>query len=332
MQAHPRLDITIPSARGSLRSRAAAAVSSLTLRQISSVLPADRAWGVWASRQIVSRVMDTFGASLRGVEVTRVDTRLDDGRRVVGEWVRASNVTRSDAALYYIHGSGYVLCSPRTHRRLTGQLSRLTGLPVFCIDYRLAPEHRFPSAAVDIRSGWDWLTGQQGLSADRMVIAGDSAGGHLAVGLLLQHDVDHPVALAMFSPLYDLTFRLSRVRETLHPDPAIRASDAQKMIGLYCAQTDLSDPRLTLNVAGGRVMPPTLIQAGSAEMLVADARTLAADIRAAGGDCELQVFADQVHVFQALPKISSEAAPALRRAAEFLTAALECRRLERAVS
>ena len=73
--------------RGSLRSRGAAAVSSLTLRQIAAVIPAEPAWGVWLSRQIIASVMDTFGPSLTGAHVTPVDTRTSDGRRVVGEWV-----------------------------------------------------------------------------------------------------------------------------------------------------------------------------------------------------------------------------------------------------
>ena len=67
---------------------------------------------------------------------------------------------RAESAIYFVHGSGYALCSPRTHRRLTAWLSRLTGLPVFTIDYRLAPRHRFPTAADDVRAGWDWLTGR----------------------------------------------------------------------------------------------------------------------------------------------------------------------------
>ena len=84
-------------------------------------------------------------------------------------------------------------------------------------------------------------------------------------------------------------------------------------IGLYCAGTDLHHHRLTLDVAGGRRMPPTLIQAGGAEMLRADARALDADIRTAGGTCELQVWPDQVHVFQALPTADTRGRPAMRR-------------------
>src|SRR3546814_11844767 len=97
--------------------------------------------------------------------------------------------------------------------------------------------------------------------------------------------------MALFSPLVDLTFGLARAREALRDDPAIRASDAARLIGLYCTGTDPRHHRLTLDIAGGRRMPPTLIQAGGAAMLQADARTLDEAIRAAGGPRELQVWA-----------------------------------------
>lgn len=320
---------TMPT-RGSRRSRGAAAVSGLTLRQISAVLPPERAWGLWTSRRIVSRIMDSFGPSLAGTEVEKVDVCLRDGRRLVGEWVRGAGVTTTDQCIYFLHGSGFALCSPRTHRRLTAWLSRLTGLPVFCVEYRLAPRHRFPTAAVDVRSGWDWLCREKGFAPDRIAIAGDSAGGHLAVDLLLQPDVDHPAGLTLLSPLVDLTFGLVRTREELRRDPAIRAVDAAKIVGLYCAGTDLTHPRLTLDVAGGRRLPPTLVQAGGGEMLVGDARSLAADIHAAGGDCELQVWPDQVHVFQALPRLAPDAAPAMRRVAAFIAESLQANGIERA--
>jgi acetyl esterase/lipase len=318
--------------RGSLRSRSAAAVSSLTLRRISAVLPAGQAWSVWVSRQIVARVMDTFGPSLAGTHVIPVDTRTSDGRRVVGEWVYGAGVPRdrADTAIYFVHGSGYVLCSPRTHRRLTSWLSRLTGLPVFSVDYRLAPRHRFPSAADDVRSGWDWLTQDLGLAPEKTIIAGDSAGGHLSVDLLLQPDVVHPSALVLLSPVVDLTFTLARTRERVRQDPAIRSRDAVRLIELYCAGIDSSHPRLKLDVAAGRTLPPTLIQAGGAEMLAADAIALADDIRTVGGECELQIWPDQVHVFQALPRMSPEARPAMRHISDFIAHALRDTRIDKA--
>jgi epsilon-lactone hydrolase len=313
--------------RGSVRSRVAAEISVHTLRRISAVLPPERAWGLWMSRRIVASIMNTFGPPLAGTTVEPVDEVLSDGRRVVGEWVRAPGVgpgADTGAAIYFLHGSGYAMCSPRTHRRLIAWLSKLTALPVFCVDYRLAPRHRFPTAADDTRAGWDWLHTIDGLPPQRIVIAGDSAGGHLAVDLLLHSPAaPEPAALVLFSPLADLTFTRAHNRERLRPDPAIRAADAARLVRLYCGEIDPTHPRLSHDIpAGARPFPRTLIQAGGAEMLAADAHHLADGIRAGGGTCELQIWPDQVHVFQALPRLTPEAAQAMRHAAEFITGAL----------
>ena len=217
--------------RGSLRSRSAAMVSLATLRQVSAVLPPEQTWGLWASRRIIAGIMDAFGPSLVGTRIEHIDVQ-HGGRRVVGEWVRAPGVSMSRGAIYFVHGSGFTLCSPRTHRRLASWLSRLTGLPVFTVDYRLAPRHRFPTAADDVRAGWEAGSPRQ-VPPDRIVIAGDSAGGHLSVDLLLQPDVAArgPAALVLFSPLIDLTLELARAREDLRRDPAIRAADAARLVG-----------------------------------------------------------------------------------------------------
>jgi acetyl esterase/lipase len=298
-----------------------------TLRQVSAVLPPEQAWGLWASRRIIAGIMAAFGPSLAGTRIEHIDVH-HDGRRLVGEWVHAPGVSTSRGVIYFVHGSGFALCSPRTHRRLASWLSRLTGLPVFTIDYRLAPRHRFPAASDDVRAGWSWLTAQ--VPADRVVIAGDSAGGHLSVDLLLQPDVATrgPAALVLFSPLIDLTLELARAREVLRRDPAIRAADAARLVRLYSTGVDPTHRRLRLDVASGPALPPTLIQAGGAEMLVADARHLAADIRTGGGRCTLQVWPDQVHVFQALPRLTPEAAKAMAQAAMFIDTALRDNNIE----
>ncbi len=321
-------------ARGSLRSRGAAAVSTYTLRPFSGLVPPERAWGIWLSRRMIARVMATFGPPLAGTRVEQVDTRLSDGRRVKGEWVygprnadeRGFARSSTDAgAVYYVHGSGYAVCSPKTHRRLASWLSSLTGLPVFSVDYRLAPRYRFPTAADDVRAGWDWLVQTCRVPAKQIVVAGDSAGGHLTIDMLLQPEVaaNSPAALVLFSPLIDMTFALSRTRERIRPDPAIRVRDAARLVALYHSGIDLTHPRLTLDVAGGAMLPPTLVQAGGAEMLQDDARRLAADVRAAGGRCELQVWPHQVHVFQALPRMTPEAAKAMAYVARFIAHALQ---------
>jgi len=271
--------------------------------------------------------MDAFGPSLAGTRIEHTDLH-HDGRRVVGEWVRAPGVSTSRGVIYFVHGSGFALCSPRTHRRLASWLSRLTGLPVFTIDYRPGPRHRFPTASDDVRAGWAWLTAQ--LPADRIVVAGDSAGGHLSVDLLLQPDVAArgPAALVLFSPLIDLTLELARAREVLHRDPAIRVADAARLVRLYSTGVDPTHRRLILDVTSGPSLPPTLIQAGGAEMLLADARHLAADIRTGGGRCTLQAWPDQAHVFQALPRLTPEAAKAMTQAAKFIDTVLRDKTIE----
>ena len=255
-----------------------------TLRQVSAVLPPEQAWGLWLSRRIGRGIMDAFGPSLAGTRIEPVDVH-HDGRRVVGEWVRAPGVPTGAGAIYFVHGSGFALCSPRTHRRLTSWLSRLTGLPVFTVDYRLAPRHRFPTAADDVRAGWDWLTSQ--VPPERVVIAGDSAGGHLSVDLLLQPDVaaNGPAALVLFSPLIDLTLELARAREDLRRDPAIRAADAARLVAAVQQRRRSRAPAAEARRRRRTADAPTLIQAGGAEMLLADARHLAADIRTGGGRC-----------------------------------------------
>lgn len=307
---------------GSLRSRTAIAVSTVLIRPITAAIPPERPWGMWMTRQLVASLMGTLGPSLAGARVKQVNSVLPDGRRIIGEWVYGPQVSpEADGAVYYVHGSGYAMCSPRTHRRLTSWLSSLTGLPVFCVDYRLAPRHRFPAAADDVRTGWDWLPGATGLPPERIAVAGDSAGGHLAVDLLLQPDAAArpPASLVLFSPLIDLTFGLCAARELQRPDPALRAAAAAKIVALYHAGVDPTHSRLTLNVAGGPPLPPTLIQAGGAEMLQDDARQLAADIQTAGGRCELQIWPHQMHVFQALPRMSPEASMAMAHATRFIT-------------
>jgi acetyl esterase/lipase len=123
---------------------------------------------------------------------------------------------------------------------------------------------------------------------------------------------------------------LARTRERVRQDPAIRSRDAVRLIELYCAGIDSSHPRLKLDVVAGRILPPTLIQAGGAEMLAADAIALADGIRSAGGECELQIWPDQVHVFQALPRMTPEARPAMRHIAGFIAHALRDTRIDQA--
>ncbi|MEU7216729.1 alpha/beta hydrolase [Nocardia iowensis] len=315
---------TAPSTRATL----AAAATQFGLRPLNNVVPMN-APGVWFARKLVATFMAVGGPVPRGTAVTPVRSGA-----VRGEWVRAPGVSFGSRAIYYIHGSGYVICSARTHRGLAAQLSRKTGLPVFLTDYRLAPEHRFPAAADDVEAGYRWLL-DRGYAANDLVIAGDSAGGHLALDLLIENErrrLPQPAGVVMFSPLFDLTLRLAAEQERRQRDPLISAKAASRMPRAYTRGLPDDTPRLRLTVPDGLDLPPMLVQVGGTEMLSADARALCEMVRAAGGSCELEVWPGQVHVFQALPTLVPEADQALTRAADFLRAALAARSVSEKVS
>lgn len=307
--------------RGSVRSRLANIVLSAAVRPLVGLIPAEKPWGLRALRQTAVGMMAAFGPEVSGVQIEPIDDTLADGRRVIGEWVRTPNTDSGKGIIYYVHGGGYVMCSPRTHRRLTAWIADLAGVPVFAVDYRLAPQHQFPAAADDVRSAWDWLLKSTGFSPSRIVVGGDSAGGHLVVDLMLQLAVggQRPAGAVLFSPVYDFTYALAARQEKIRPDPALTAGAAARIARLYRGGANPAHPRLALNVAGAAALPPTLIQVGSIEMLRADGRHLADDIRSAGGRCELQVWPDQIHVFQALPKLAPDAHQAVRAVATFIT-------------
>ena len=294
-------------------------MTGLTLRPMTNLLPTSRR-GLEFSRRLVATSMNLFGPVPKG---TTVDFVAESPVR--GEWVRAPGLSPGPRVILYIHGSAYVICSARTHRGLTARLSRTTGLPVFTVDYRLAPEHPFPAAADDLEAAYRWLLGQ-GYDAANIVIAGDSAGGHLAADLIIENDrtgTPQPGAMVLFSPLIDLGFELSARMERTRKDPMISAKAARGLVALYTDGHDANLPRLRLDLALVRDLPPTLIQVGGAEMLRGDARHLRTMIDAAGGRSELEIWPDQMHVFQALPRLIPEAEHALEHAAEFIVHALD---------
>ncbi|KAB2812768.1 alpha/beta hydrolase [Pimelobacter simplex] len=320
-----RLHNAVP-ARGSLRSRLAADLTSVTLRPLTSVIPMNRT-GIRFSRRLVASSLWAFGPPLRGSRIVRVEHPhlAETGPTSRGEWVRAPRAGRDDAVVLYVHGSAYTICSARTHRGITTRLSARTGLPVFACDYRLAPSHRFPSAADDVRAAYDWLLGE-GHDPARIVLAGDSAGGHLCVDLaleLVREGRPAPAALVVFSPVLDLTMSLAAARERMRRDPMISAAKAARMLDLYLAGHDPQAPRLRFSFDGADRFPPTLVQAGAREMLAADAIELARGLSSAGADCRLEVWPDQMHVFQALPRVVPEAERALDAAAGFVDEQLE---------
>ncbi|MGH3437186.1 MAG: alpha/beta hydrolase [Sciscionella sp.] len=321
--------VAVPSGPGgagkySFTSRCVGWFAGHTLRPMGALLPAN-ALGVGVARSAAHIALPILAPAVNA-RVHQVHARWSD-RTIHGEWVRASTGRHPGAVVLYLHGSGYVACSPRTHRGLVARLSEQSGMPAFALRYRLAPRYPFPAAADDALAAYQWLL-SLGYSPGRIVIAGDSAGGHLAIGLcitLRRMGIPLPAGLALFSPLADPTFETAAARDALHHDPYIAAKLAKRMLALCTGTGWDSDPRfspLHSDLAG---LPPTLIQAGGSEALAADAEALGERINAAGGHAQLEIWAGQMHVFQILYRLVPEARTALRRAADFLSAQVKDR-------
>jgi acetyl esterase/lipase len=234
-----------------------------------------------------------------------------------GEWVAAPRA-RTDRVILYLHGGGYVSGSPRTHRALMGHLSRHAGARILALDYRLAPEHVFPSALEDAWAAYWWLL-QQAIPPNRILFAGDSAGGGLALALLLalrDAGAPLPAGAICFSPWVDLAL----TGASLHKNGATDYLNAQVLRAtaeMYLGGHDPRDPLVSPLYADLHGLPPLLIQVGSAELLYDDGRRLAQRARRAGVDVHFEAYTGMVHVWQFMYLLEPKARQALRSAARF---------------
>lgn len=303
----------------SRQSRLLNGVMGSTWLPFSLVIP-DSPAAVGFTRGLLARGMALGSPTVPGATIDRVEVTPASGPTIRGEWVRAG-ATRTDAAVLYIHGSGYVVCSSRTHRGLTSRLSKETGLPVFSIDYRLAPSHQYPAAQQDVRAAWDWLI-EQGFDPARVVVAGDSAGGHLAITLCLElarESSPLPAGLVALSPVIDLSLRAGGVRDRIERDPFASAKRARRALAHYADEEAQLDDGLRIEFDDVESFPPTLVQAGSREMLAADATEFVRRLRGAGFAVDHQVWPGQMHVFQAIAMLP-ESHLALGEVAGFIRA------------
>jgi monoterpene epsilon-lactone hydrolase len=237
---------------------------------------------------------------------------------VPAEWIDPPGGSH-DRVVLYLHGGGYVAGSIDSHRNLTGHLARAIGCRVLAVDYRLAPEHPHPAPVTDAVAAYRWLL-DQGVDADRVVIAGDSAGGGLAVATLLMardQGLPMPAAAVPISPMVDLEATGASMATRAAVDPMIGKNMALEIVALFLGDGDRRDPYaapLHGDLAG---LPPLLIQVGDAEVLLDDSVRLAEAARAAGVEVTLEVWPEMVHVFQASAGFVPEADQAVARIADF---------------
>jgi monoterpene epsilon-lactone hydrolase len=244
-----------------------------------------------------------------------------DTRDPSGEWLTPP--TNPRATILYLHGGGYYFCSPRSHRAITFGLATQANARVFSLDYRLAPEHRFPAALDDSVAAYRRLLGD-GIPAQWIAIAGDSAGGGLALATLLAlGDAGDPLpaAAVLFSPWTDLTCSGSSMRTNDGRDPMYHAAIFPRVAAQYLGAADARHPYASPVFGQFESMPPLLIQVGDTELLLDDSARVATKARAAGVRVELEIWRNVPHIFQIWAPFMPEASDALARAAAFIDAA-----------
>jgi epsilon-lactone hydrolase len=227
---------------------------------------------------------------------------------------------RDDHLLLYVHGGGFVVGSPRSHRPIVGALAHATGATVVVPDYRLAPEHPFPAAAEDVLAVHAELRDRRPL---RLTLAGDSAGGNLAIGLAvaLRDAGDRSVeALGVISPFVDL--RLPEGSWDTADDPMLRRGGFDVVSGYLAGAHEPDDPLVSPRFADLADLPPTLVQVGGAEALYDDAVSYVEAADQAGADVHLQVWPGMFHAHQTMTPVVAAGTRAVDDLGRFLAAGI----------
>ncbi|SDV48184.1 alpha/beta hydrolase [Chitinasiproducens palmae] len=222
--------------------------------------------------------------------------------------------------IYYLHGGAYIGCSPRTHRILTDRLACEADAQLYSLDYRLAPEHPFPAALDDAVAGYQRLL-DAGIEPASIVLAGDSAGGGLALATLValrDEGMPLPAGAVLFSPWTDLTASGESAARNNDTDVMFTAEGTRMAASLYVADTPADHPLASPLFSALHGLPPLLVQASDSEVLLDDAVRLATRVRDAGGRAELNVWTGLPHAWQIFCAVLPEARLALRQAADFI--------------
>ena len=222
--------------------------------------------------------------------------------------------------ILYFHGGGYVIGSNRTHLELAGRLARAARAQVMMLEYRLAPENPFPAALEDAVAAYRYLL-ERRVDASRIVLAGDSAGGGLAISTAMRlrdQGFPCPAGVVAMSPWLDLTCEQAANSPARSRDPLISAQRIRYLARQYAGEHPLDHPGVSPffgNIAG---LPPLLVQVGADEALSAECEAFAARAREVGVEANLQVWPEMFHVWQFAAGLLPEGREAIRQIGEFV--------------
>lgn len=288
---------------------------------------------------VVARVKAVYGRWRRDTTVAQMRADWDalfsapgeaqvenvDANGVPCQWITAPRAC-SDRVVIYFHGGGFQVGSLASHRELMACVSTAASARVLGVGYRLAPEHRYPAALDDALAVYGWLR-SQGVPARQVTVAGDSAGGGLALSLLLAlqgRGEGFPVGYWGMSAWTDLTasgasYDTRAALDPIHQRPMIVAM-ARNYLGSGGNAADPLVSPLFATPAQLAALPPMLLQVGERETVVSDSEDFARKARAAGAQTELQVWPGMIHVFQQFPATLPQARNALAAGGQFLAA------------
>lgn len=235
-----------------------------------------------------------------------------------GEWVSVNRAHMKKYVLLHCHGGGYSTGSSLYARTLTSKLASSTSMDVMCFDYRLAPEHPYPAALKDAMKAWNYLM-LLGYGARDVIITGDSAGGNLALALVLKLKEEGrllPRGLVLMSPWTDLTSSGKSFETKAELDPVLDREYIDRMVAAYAGDRDVRNPLISPLFGDFHGFPPTYIQVGENEILLSDSLRLHQALVDANVSVKMEHFPGMWHVFQMSPlKIANEA---MDKNAEFI--------------
>jgi acetyl esterase/lipase len=261
-----------------------------------------------------------FGAK----HLEEVSSEQVDAGGVPSEWVKWRGASEKSVVLY-LHGGGYVFGNPDTHRDISWRLSKESGSKVLFVNYRLAPENPFPAAVDDATASYRWLM-EEGFLPEQIAVAGDSAGGGLAVALMLNLKtlgLKLPKAAVLMSPWVDLTLSGPSMVDNAEADAMLSPQAVARFTNYYLGDTDPTSPLASPIFGDLSGLPPTLVLVGSTEVLLSDSEALVEKINLAEGDAKLSLWPRMPHVFPILASILPEGKKAVLEMAEFLKVHLD---------
>lgn len=249
-------------------------------------------------------------------EVTYTEVDMDGVR---GEWVSVNRPHMRKYVILYCHGGGYSTGSCLYGRTITSKLATAASIDVLGFDYRLAPEHPCPAALEDAMKAWNYLM-LLGYGARDVILAGDSAGGNLALVLALKLKAEGrflPRGLVLMSPWTDLTASGRSYRTKAEVDPVLDAEYIDRMTKAYIPEGEnLENPLISPLFGDFEGFPPVYIQVGENEILLSDSVELHKKLQKAGVPAKIDRFKGMWHVFQMSP--FRTAADAMEKSAEFI--------------